>query len=67
MPASAALDLPNAHEEPGYPRVVIAAAWHAYLRGDFEKLMNSAAKRSKLIRFIRERGAGLGSSWKRAT
>ena len=37
VPASAVLDLPNAHEEPGYPRVVIAAAWHAYLRGDFKK------------------------------
>ncbi len=37
VPASAVLALPNAHEEAGYPHVVIAAAWHAYLRGDFEK------------------------------
>ena len=37
VPASAVLDLPNVREEAGYPRVVMAAAWHAYLRGDFEK------------------------------
>jgi predicted ATPase/class 3 adenylate cyclase len=36
VPASRVLELPNAHKEPGYPRVLIAAAWLAYLRGDFE-------------------------------
>jgi predicted ATPase/class 3 adenylate cyclase len=37
VPASQVLDLPNAHEEAGYPRVVIAAAWHAWIRGDIDK------------------------------
>ena len=36
MPASRVLDAPNAREEAGYPRVLMTAAWHAYLRGDFE-------------------------------
>ena len=37
VPASQVLDLPNANEEPDYPRVVIAAAWHAWIRGDTER------------------------------
>ena len=36
VPASRVLGLPNAHEEPSYPRVLIAAASLSYLRGDFE-------------------------------
>jgi predicted ATPase len=36
VPASRVLDLPNAREETGYPRVLMAAAWQMYLRGDFD-------------------------------
>ena len=37
VPASQVLELPNAHQEADYPRVVIAAAWHAWIRGDTER------------------------------
>ena len=37
IPASAVIDLNDASAEPGYPRVLIAAAWHAYLRGDYSR------------------------------
>ena len=68
VPASRVLDLPNARDEAGYPRVVMAAAWHAYLTWRLrEQQMNSDAKRSKLIRIIRQRSVGPGSSWTRAT
>ncbi len=36
VPASRVLDLPNAGEETGYPRVLMAAAWQLYMRGDFD-------------------------------
>jgi predicted ATPase/class 3 adenylate cyclase len=36
VPASRVLDLPNAREETGYPRVLMAAAWQMYMRGDFD-------------------------------
>ncbi len=35
VPASRVVELPNARGEAGYPRVLMAAAWHAYLRGNF--------------------------------
>jgi predicted ATPase/class 3 adenylate cyclase len=35
VPASRVLEMPNACEEPGYPRVLMAAAWHAYIQGDY--------------------------------
>lgn len=36
MPASrVVLDLPDARAEAGYPRVLMIAAWQAYLRGDY--------------------------------
>ena len=37
IPASVVIDLNDARAEPGYPRVLIAAAWHAYLRGDYAR------------------------------
>ncbi len=37
IPASRVIDLPNARDESGYPRVLMAAAWHAHLRGDFDR------------------------------
>ncbi len=33
----AVIDMPGAPEEPGYPRVLMAAAWQAYLRGDYDQ------------------------------
>jgi predicted ATPase/class 3 adenylate cyclase len=35
IPAERVVALPDSQNEPGYPRVLIAAAWHAYLRGDY--------------------------------
>ncbi len=35
IPAERVLELPHARDEIGYPRVLMAAAWHAYIRGDF--------------------------------
>jgi predicted ATPase/class 3 adenylate cyclase len=37
IPASRVVDLPHAREESGYPRVLMAAAWHAHLRGAFDR------------------------------
>ncbi len=38
MPASrVVVDLPDARAEPGYPRVLMAAAWLAYLGGDYRQ------------------------------
>jgi predicted ATPase/class 3 adenylate cyclase len=34
VPASRVVDMSDAREQPGYPRVLMAAAWHAYIRGD---------------------------------
>lgn len=31
------IDLPGAKTQPGYALVLVAAAWHAYLRGDYER------------------------------
>jgi predicted ATPase/class 3 adenylate cyclase len=45
IPATRVLDLPNARPQQGYPRVLMAAAWHAYIRGDHagaDKLRNQA-------------------------
>ena len=36
VPAARVLELPNARGETGYPRVLMAAAWHAYLRGSYD-------------------------------
>jgi predicted ATPase/class 3 adenylate cyclase len=36
VPASRVLELPNARKEAGYPRVLMAAAWHAYIRGNYD-------------------------------
>ena len=53
------IDMPNARDESGYPRVLMAAAWHAYLRGDFDSAEELSGKRSKPIRACRP-GAGPG-------
>jgi predicted ATPase/class 3 adenylate cyclase len=37
VPASRVLELPDARQQSGYPRVLMAAAWHAYVRGDYDK------------------------------
>jgi predicted ATPase/class 3 adenylate cyclase len=37
IPASRVIDLPNARDETGYPRVLMAAAWHAHLRGALDR------------------------------
>ncbi|KUI45986.1 hypothetical protein AU198_00100 [Mycobacterium sp. GA-1199] len=37
IPSARVIDLPGADQQPGYPRVLMAAAWHAYLRGDFDR------------------------------
>ncbi|MFI5505972.1 adenylate/guanylate cyclase domain-containing protein [Mycobacterium sp. NPDC051804] len=31
------IDMPGARDEPGYPHVLMAAAWQAYLRGDYDQ------------------------------
>ncbi|OBF95900.1 hypothetical protein A5790_06690 [Mycobacterium sp. 852002-51152_SCH6134967] len=36
IPSARVIDLPGASQQPDYPRVLMAAAWHAYLRGDFD-------------------------------
>lgn len=33
----AVIEMPGAREEPGYSRVLMAAAWQAYLRGDYDQ------------------------------
>ncbi|MGE2722332.1 ATP-binding protein [Mycolicibacterium celeriflavum] len=37
IPSTRVIELPGADQQPGYPRVLMAAAWHAYLRGDFDR------------------------------
>ncbi|ORV59159.1 hypothetical protein AWC06_17440 [Mycobacterium fragae] len=36
IPASRVLDLPGADQEPGYPRVLVVAAYNAYTAGDWD-------------------------------
>ena len=36
VPAPRVIKMPNARDEPGYPRVLMAAAWQTWLRGDFD-------------------------------
>ncbi len=37
VPASRVLELADARGQTGYPRVLMAAAWHAYVRGDYDR------------------------------
>jgi tetratricopeptide (TPR) repeat protein len=37
VPSTRVIELPSASEQSGYPRVLMAAAWHAYLSGDYDR------------------------------
>ncbi len=67
IPASVVIDLHDAAAEPGYPRVLMAAAWHAYLRGDYARSDELRRQALEAGRPFRTQSAVPGSSWMRAT
>jgi predicted ATPase/class 3 adenylate cyclase len=55
IPASRVLGLPGADQEPGYPRVLVVAAYNAYTTGDWDAI-------DELCRQARESERRLGAS-----